>query len=178
MKIEFIDTDLHEVDEVEVQAMVVSAFRDERPFYGMAGLVDWRMCAALSRMALDNFITSDLGEAVMVPSLRLNATAIILLGLGSSNQFGSVEIKALGTKISALIRGLHLSNLLIDLPGSPVSKMDAGKRMQFLMEAMKANGVLGAENTRLLIAEKAQFHGHLREIARRFGPGYKGGRYG
>jgi len=179
MKIEFIDTNLHEIDEINVQAMVVSAFMEERPFYGMAGLIDWRMCATFSRMSLENFVTSDLGEAVMVPAYnRLNANAVIMLGLGSEKTFGLNDVRALGIRIGALIHGLHLSDLLIDLPGSPLSQIDAEKRMRLLMETLKAEGVLGQQNIRLFIAEKARLHGKLRAVTRRYNPRNIGNKYG
>ena len=179
MKIEFIDTNLHEIDEVEVQAMIVSAFREERPFFGMAGLVDWRMCSEFSRLALDKFVTSELGEAVMVPAYnRLRADSVILLGLGQGKNFGPDEVRLLGTRISEIIRGLHLSTLLIDLPGSPHSTLSPGKRMQFLLESMKKNGVLSSGNIRMLIAEKAGYHSKLQSVARRMNPRSMGNIYG
>ena len=179
MKIEFIDTNLHEVDEIEVQTMIVSAFQEERPFYGMAGLIDWRLCAEFSKLAINNFLTSELGEAVMTPTYgRLNATRVVLLGLGSSNKFGFNEMKIMGKRISNIIQGLKLSSLLIDLPGSPVSKVDPEKRMMILMETFKADNLLGSRDLRLFIAEKSNLHGNLRSIVRKINPRNPGSRYG
>ena len=178
MKIDFIDTNLHEMDEVETQVIIASAFQEERPFHGVAGLIDWRMCTAFARMALDNFLTSRLGEAVMVPSYgRFNATGVIMLGLGSDTGFGENEMKVTATKISGLIRGMHLNTVMIDLPGSPISRIRHAKRMNILMDALKNTELLTTEEISLFIVENARFHREMRSIVKKFNTGNRGRRY-
>ena len=179
MKIEFIKTDLHEFDEVTAQAVMVSAFRQERPFHGAAGLVDWRLCALFSRMSLDDFLTSSLGEAVMTPAYgRLNAGEVIFLGLGSSRDFGTEAMRTLGRRITGIIRGLHLTRVMIDLPGSPTTRLGHGKRMQLLLEAFRDGGLLMDQDIRVYIAENPRFYGELQSVVNRFNPRARGGRYG
>ncbi len=179
MKIEIIDTNLHEMDEVAPQVIIASAFQQERPFHGAAGLIDWRMCTAFARMALDNFLTSRLGEAVMVPAYgRFNATGVVMLGLGSDEGFGENEMKVTAAKISALIRGMRLNNVMTDLPGSPVSRMRPSKRMEILLNTLKNTGLLAKDGINLFIVENSRFHREIQSVVKRFNTGKRGRRYG
>ena len=65
MELRFIGPDLGELDRVGAEVLVCSAFRDERPPRGVAGLYDWRSAGRLSKLMQQGFATGELGEVLM-----------------------------------------------------------------------------------------------------------------
>jgi hypothetical protein len=54
----------------------------ERPLRGLAGLLDWRLCGALSRAVEDGTFAPDRGEALLLPGAgRLGAARVVCFGL-------------------------------------------------------------------------------------------------
>lgn len=57
---------------------------DERPLRGLAGLVDWRLCGALTKSLREGHFRGDPGEALLsVDGRRLLSRRIFLHGVGS-----------------------------------------------------------------------------------------------
>ncbi|MDD9940838.1 MAG: hypothetical protein OXU20_07230 [Myxococcales bacterium] len=83
MHIRFIAPTLAELDRLRCDAIVLTLFSDERPLRGAGGLVDWRLCGAISQRLMDGFITGDRDEQVLVPAQkRLPVEKVFLFGLG------------------------------------------------------------------------------------------------
>lgn len=69
---------------VRVDLLVVGFAEDERPLRGSAGLVDWRLCGALSRLIRAGRIGGARGEALLMPAGGgLRAGRVLALGLGA-----------------------------------------------------------------------------------------------
>ncbi|HVP66344.1 MAG TPA: M17 family peptidase N-terminal domain-containing protein [Anaeromyxobacteraceae bacterium] len=75
------DLSLAALDALEVEA--VAAFvGEERPLQGLSGLLDWRLCGAISRAILDGTFVPGRGEAMLLPSGgRLPAPRVFCFGL-------------------------------------------------------------------------------------------------
>lgn len=52
MEVSFVVPDLRRLDELKSEAIALAFFEDERPLRGAMGLLDWRLCGALSRLIL------------------------------------------------------------------------------------------------------------------------------
>ena len=84
MQIEFIPPSLRALDDAPGDLLIVSAFADERPLEGVAGLVDWRLCGALSRFRMNGFSLGVPGERILYPaSRRLSHPTVLFMGLGN-----------------------------------------------------------------------------------------------
>ena len=132
MHIRFIAPSLQELDRLRCDAIVLTMFSDERPLRGAGGLVDWRMCGAISQRLMDGFITGDRDEQVLVPTQkRLPVEKVFLFGLGPQAAL-SVERAAdrLGHILRTVARAGGCTAALV-LPGrstevvAPVAAMEA-----------------------------------------------------
>ena len=82
--IELILAELPALDRQSDDLLVLGLLEDERPLAGLAGLVDWRLCGALSRWLVSGFASGSWGENVIYPSsARLAHNATLVLGLGT-----------------------------------------------------------------------------------------------
>jgi hypothetical protein len=79
----FIRPTLIALDDHPVDLIVLPVFADERPFEGLADVIDWRLTGAMSRWRRDGFATGGVGERVLFPCRhRLEADALVVFGLG------------------------------------------------------------------------------------------------
>lgn len=68
-----------------IQSVAVTAYQNERPFCGLAGLLDWRFHGAITKHILSGKITGKAGECVYLPMSRNGTTYhIILAGAGTT----------------------------------------------------------------------------------------------
>jgi hypothetical protein len=80
-RLEVADLSLASLDALDVEALVLLV-GPERPLQGLAGLVDWRLCGALTRALLGGLYAGAPGEALLVPTGgRLPAARVVALGL-------------------------------------------------------------------------------------------------
>src|SRR5262249_61623679 len=78
---------LEAVDQAAAESLCLFVGKDERPLRGLAGLVDWRLLARLSRLLRGGQITGDTGEAVLTsPGARLGFRKMFLFGIGPADQ--------------------------------------------------------------------------------------------
>ena len=86
--VEYIAPELRALDDTPGELLIVTAFADERPLEGLAGLVDWRLCGALSRWRLGGFSGGELGEHVLYPTgSRLSHPRLLFVGLGRRDDY-------------------------------------------------------------------------------------------
>ena len=68
LELRFVAPDLRRLEQVGGEVVACGAYRDERPFSGLAGLLDWRLAGRLSRLAKKDFLRGDAGEAALLPA--------------------------------------------------------------------------------------------------------------
>lgn len=80
-RVEVADLSLAVLDALDVEALAVLV-GPERPLQGLAGLVDWRLCGALTRALRGGVYGASPGEALLLPTGgRLRAARVVALGL-------------------------------------------------------------------------------------------------
>ena len=173
------------IEAVAAELAVVAFFELEAPVAGSAGRVDWRLCGALSRLALEGELRGARGEATLVPSGGgIAAPLVLVLGLGPRSGFDRAELErfaaetlersgrlkvrsvALGwptrlsmpaaEQVDALLRGLA-GGLAAGLPRS-LSVVGTPTEAAGLAEALRARGPLlpdGVELAAPLLAPTA-----------------------
>jgi hypothetical protein len=82
------------IESVAAELAVVAFFELEAPVAGSAGRVDWRLCGALSRLALRGDVRGARGEATLVPSGGgIAAPRVLVLGLGPRADFDRAALE-------------------------------------------------------------------------------------
>jgi hypothetical protein len=82
-RFEVADLSLATLDALDVDALAVLV-GPERPLQGLAGLVDWRLCGALTRALAGGLYAGDPEEGLLLPTGgRLAARRVVALGLPS-----------------------------------------------------------------------------------------------
>jgi hypothetical protein len=87
MDLTFFPLTLDAIDQAAAESLCLFVTSDERPLTGLAGLVDWRLTARLSRLVRGGQLTGEAGEAVLTsPGPRLAFRKMFLFGVGPSVQ--------------------------------------------------------------------------------------------
>jgi len=93
-RLEVAELSLAVLDALDVDALAVLV-GPERPLQGLAGLVDWRLCGALTRALRGGLYGGAPGEALLLPtSGRLPAGRVVALGLPAAPSPEALEAAA------------------------------------------------------------------------------------
>ncbi|MBM4394187.1 MAG: hypothetical protein FJ087_00680 [Deltaproteobacteria bacterium] len=164
MKIQFLRPDLHQIDRVTADTVVVSVFEEERPPRGVSGLMDWRLCGRLSRLMVGGQVTGRFREAVLLPAYgRLPASRVCAYGMGRLAEFSPARAREASWFVADSLHKLRTSSFVTSLPGSPLTGMAARPRMELFLEELIR--VFGADETsggvEAFIVEPAELHRDL-----------------
>ncbi len=101
-----------------MDALCLFVGADERPLERVAGLVDWRLCGALSRVLQQRFFVGAAGDWLLVPTDgRLPPSRVFCVGLGPRHALEpSVVAGALRTAASVLTRA-GVESVALEIPG-------------------------------------------------------------
>jgi len=105
----------------DVDALCLFVGEEERPLRGASGLVDWRLCGALSRVLQEKFFTGTPGDWLLLPtSGRFPVPRVFVAGVGRSRQLGSDGlVSALASAVQTL-RKAGSQGVALEIPGSGV----------------------------------------------------------
>ena len=132
MKLRAVNTDVVKLD---VETLVITFFEDERPLKGQAGLADWRLCGAVSRLIIDGRIDGYVGEKILFPmSHRMKCDKILAIGLGPSENFGDESYSRICRIVSDSLFKLRCRSFAMSLPGSIIEGFDSGAAAARLCE--------------------------------------------
>ena len=136
----FVAPDLRRLDEVGSEVVVCGIWRDERPFTGLACLLDWRLAGRLSRLAKQGFLVGEVGEVLVVPARpRLPFDKLLACGLGPRKGFGEATFRVVLERIIDALRGLSVKKAVIELPGRSGGKgvgIDAEHTAEILLDVV------------------------------------------
>lgn len=108
-RVSLVPPDLARWDQTEADGMCVAFCSDERPLRGAAGLLDWRLCGAISRALLRGRLRGDRDEVTLMPSAgRLSFPKILLFGIGPSEATSDVVCRAACRQMAATTARLGL----------------------------------------------------------------------
>src|SRR2546421_12575345 len=87
MDLTFFPLTLDAIDQAAAESLCLFVTSDERPLTGLAGLVDWRLTARLSRLVRCGQLTGEAGEAGLPPpGPRLGVRETVPFGVGPPRQ--------------------------------------------------------------------------------------------
>ncbi|MCC6623098.1 MAG: hypothetical protein IT385_17705 [Deltaproteobacteria bacterium] len=140
MQITMVPPDLRALDDNPSDVIVLGTFADERPLEGVTGLVDWRLCGAISSWKLGGLVSGVYGEQLVYPTRgRLSHPTLLLLGLGTRAEHRSDRAFAMAQQAIRTASGLGASSITLGLLGleqlaSPLERTGT-KLMGILREA-------------------------------------------
>lgn len=118
MELGFAAPELDTLDRAGSEVLALAWFEDERPPRGVAGLVDWRLGARLSRVLASGFASGALGEVLLVPGKPgVPFDKILLFGAGPVSSFDESVFDALAHQLLRAAEGLRTRTLVTELPG-------------------------------------------------------------
>jgi len=132
--------DLHRLDESPKEALACAIWSDERPFRGVAGLVDFRFAGRLSRLAERRFVSGKACELLCMPGKpRLPFDKIVVIGLGPRESFTDELFHRAFDRLTKALVDLKVANAAIELPGRADGTLDVMKASEFYFEWAKEN---------------------------------------
>ncbi len=158
---DFIAPERASLDALQTDVIILPFFEDERPLRGPAGLVDWRLCGALSRRLASGDLRGTFGEkgwAITLPKLK--AERLLLFGLGPSDAFDGRSASESCALIAKAVSETKLATAALALPGRSMDRLPADEAMQRWLEATSRDLALGE----LTIIERRADHKPLESM--------------
>lgn len=150
-ELRFVPPDLRRLDETGAEVVACAVFRDERPFRGLAGLLDWRLAGRLSRLAKQAFLVGEAGEVLAVPVRpRLPFDKVLVVGLGARASFGDAVFEKALRRLLDTLSGLHVKKAVIELPGRGQQAITPERAADMLYD------LLDEERDALVLVEDAE----------------------
>src|SRR4030067_3529340 len=107
------------VDNIEADVIALTFFEDERPLRGVAGLADWRMNGALSRLIMNETLCGREGESLLMSTDgRILSPRVLLFGLGETKAFDGKRVQGLLSTFGGSIAKLKFRSFALTIPGS------------------------------------------------------------
>ena len=133
----FVPPELPTLDALETEVVLLPYFEDERPLEGVAGLIDWRLCGALSRRIAADAESGHFGErswTLTVPKLK--AERLLLFGLGATQGFNRRRAEEACASMGRSLTDAKLRTAALPLPGRSMDRLCATEAMQAWVDAI------------------------------------------
>jgi hypothetical protein len=152
---DFVSAAPRSLDELQTQIIVLPFFSDERPLCGAAGLLDWRLCGALSRKVMSGYLSGSFGEKALIAGPpKLKSEGLLLVGLGASSAFDTGVAESACALIAEALTEAKVSTAALVLPGRSMALLPALESMQLWLAASPQDGDL----EEVSIIESAEEH--------------------
>jgi hypothetical protein len=136
MDLRFAAPTLRQLDTLGGELLACGLFEDERPARGLAGLVDWRLAARISRYIEDGALTGSINEvALLAARPRLTFEKLVIFGLGPRSHFDEQVCAHVFAKMIDTFAGLKVRMAFVERPGRHTGKVDAVRAVELLVQA-------------------------------------------
>lgn len=154
--LQMVPPELRVLDDSPADLLVLATFSDERPLEGLTGLVDWRLCGAISSWKQSGLASGAYGEQLLYPTSRLSHPRVLLLGLGPRAEHRSDRAFGLARQALEAADLLGVASLTTGLFGlehlaSPLERTGAK-----LVEILKGHRHGALERVTLVVTESEQ----------------------
>jgi hypothetical protein len=140
---DFVSAAPQSLDELQSEIIVLPFFSDERPLCGAAGLIDWRLCGALSRKLLAGYLDGHFGEKALVTAPpKLKSEGLLLVGLGASTAFDTGVAERACILIAEALTEAKVSTAALALPGRSMGLLPALDILQLWLAASPSDAWL------------------------------------
>jgi len=143
MEVRFVPLDLARLDGLRMEVLALPFFEDERPLKGVAGLCDWRLCGALSKLLIGGRVAGVADEVTLVPGRpRLPFEKLILYGEGRAEDFDAAAAERVTARVLTTLTGLRLRSLALSLPGRGSGRVAGAEAMRWFLQAIEQSDEL------------------------------------
>lgn len=106
---------VHMIEKLEVDALIVGFHEDIRPLKGGAGVLDWLLCGALSRLIIQKKITGAVGDVALLTSKgKVPADKIFMIGLGPKAELSAASLRSASRTAAASAAGAGVAHAALD----------------------------------------------------------------
>ncbi len=113
------------MDKAETEAIVLLFFKDERPLKGQSGLTDWRMNGAVSRHIIENRLSGDRNELMLIdPAGRIRGKKILMVGMGDSQSFKEIYLSSAVKIATTQLVSMGINKFIISIPPERFTKLE------------------------------------------------------
>jgi hypothetical protein len=136
MSVRFLALELGRWDQVKNGCdLVLSAFADERPLRGAAGLADWRMCGRLSSLLRHQRFSGAGGETLLIPpGRRLPFSRILVFGLGERRGYAEKRYLSDVRWIRDVVKKAGGTRYAVQPPGRAMGLIAARRALQIWID--------------------------------------------
>jgi hypothetical protein len=107
---------MHDILTVDAEAVVVGFHEDVRPLQGGAGMLDWVLCGALSRLIKEGRIRGALGEVALTTTAgKFSADKIFLIGMGRRSDASAATLHRIARTAAESLVAAGVGRAAIDL---------------------------------------------------------------
>ena len=118
------------LDDLKSDTFAVFCYADVRPLRGAAGVVDWRLCGALSASIEGQAFAGARGEVMLMPtSGRLGKCRVFVFGLGQAKDVGEQQLKTACDDAKSVLQRAGIQRAVIV---APKAATDEGKQSDFV----------------------------------------------
>ena len=112
-----------QVRKLDVDALLLLFFSNEKPLKGASGFTDWRMDGFISRLIISGMVTGARGEITLIdPDRKIRTRSLLLVGLGESLSFTEKSIANGVLKAVLKLKGIKARSFAIALPSEKLIK--------------------------------------------------------
>lgn len=141
MDIHFKVPDLRRLDTLRCEAMAIGVFEDERPMRGALGLVDWRLCGAVSRLLTTGRLAGTRGERLLLSSRRrLPFDKIFLFGLGTRKELDPGCFEEAVRAMFDTLSDARIRSAVLALPGRTNGLLGPKEAMERFLSLAEGRG--------------------------------------
>jgi hypothetical protein len=124
-------------DRVEADCLVLFLHADDRPPVGAAGLVDWRLNGALSRLLKDGWYGAAFGETLLLAfARRTRAQRVLAVGLGPRPESDAARLRAAGQRALSALARMGAVRVAITPPGPGAAEEPEAARVVAIVEGL------------------------------------------
>jgi hypothetical protein len=116
---------MHDIKDLETDAVIVGFYEDIRPLKGTAGALDWLLCGALSHLIIQKKMRGVLGEVALLTSKgKVPADKIFMVGLGPQKSSSSESLRAAARVAAASSVNAGITRAALDFFPAGTAKGD------------------------------------------------------
>jgi hypothetical protein len=135
MQLALLPVELGRWDEADGgELFIVPIYSDVRPLRGPAGLLDWRLCGALSAACREERFKGEVGEKLLLPTRRIPWQAVLVVGAGPAKGFDEKRFIAVCGGALDAARRLRKTRLAISLPGRELGLIEPRRAVVLMRE--------------------------------------------
>jgi hypothetical protein len=128
---------IHSIDKLETDALIVGFHEDIRPLKGGAGALDWLLCGALSRLIIQKKVKGAVGDVALLTSNgKVPADKIFMVGLGPRAGSSAESLRNAARTVAASAAGAGVTHAALDC--FPLGDVPSDEALGAIREGLEA----------------------------------------